>query len=55
MVMYMFFVPIRQLKGQKVIILLFVLVGALIMFDLRLFSCVLSNFFMFNDNLYIFV
>ena len=38
-----------------VIILLFVLVGMFITFDLMLFLAVLSDFFVLNDNLYIFV
>lgn len=51
----MFFVPIMQLKGQKGYYFVFALVGMFITFDLRLFLAVLSDFFMFNDNLYIFV
>lgn len=40
---------------KKVIILFFALVCMFITFDLRLFSCVLSDFFVFDDNLYVLV
>lgn len=52
----MFFVPIRRSDEVKiVIILLFALADVFITFDLRLFLAVLSDFFMFDDNFYIFV
>ena len=50
------FVPIMQPDEVKiVIILLFALADVFITFDLRLFLAVLRDFFMFDDNFYIFV